>query len=191
MNRSEWGGFLSSWKDEALLLVSLIPDYVLDQQAKTELFPGQPMKDAATHDAVSAAQSRLGCELPVDLADFFLTSNGWVQYGFDEHDLEVLAIGDIFYLADADKPLREGVSAYAENVVDDAYRNFFRSCDLGKVAFLSDHKSGCYLVNLAGPFAGECAVVRWHAAPQLFSSFSDLMVSERVRCLNGIRSMLD
>lgn len=191
MNRLEWNDFLSSWQDEALHLISLIPEHVLDQQAKAALFSGRPMSESASLDTVSAAQLRLGYDLPVELTDFFLTSNGWVQYGFDEHDLEILAIEDAYFLLDAGKALREGLSAYAESQGGSSERNFFRNSDLDKVVLLSDHKSGCYLVNLAGPFAGECVVVRWHAAPQLFSSFSNLMIFERVRCLNGLRSMLD
>lgn len=191
MNRSEWSDFLSAWQDEAMLLVSLIPDHVLDQQARADLFPSNPMKAPATDHEISVAQSRLECDIPDELSHFFLASNGWLQYGFDEHDLEVLPVSGIYYLANADRQLREGVSGYTESVGEGARRNFFRGSDLGKAAFLSDHKSGCYLVNLAGPFAGECAVVRWQSAPQLFASFSDLMVSEKNRCLDGLRSMLD
>jgi hypothetical protein len=191
MNRSEWAVFLRSWQDEVLLLISLIPDYVLDKQAKMELFSSRPMKEPAAHYAVSTTELKLDCELPLELAEFFLASNGWFQYGFDEHDLEVLAIRDINYLSASDKALREGVSAYAESVGSGADRNFFHARDMDRVALISDHKSGCYLVSLAGPFAGECAVVRWHAAPKLFSSFSNLMMSERHRCLNGLRSLLD
>lgn len=84
-----------------MLLVSLIPDHVLGQQAREDLFAKNPMKAPATGYEISVAQSRLECDLPIDLRHFFLASNGWLQYGFDEHDLEVLAVSEIYYLASA------------------------------------------------------------------------------------------
>lgn len=191
MNVEEWTEFLLSWQGEAEHLISLIPNYVLDEKTKAELFRNRPMSMPADMDAINAAESRLLSKIPVDLASFFLVSNGWHQYGFDEHDLTILPIKDIYSLSAADEHLRSGISGYAtcSPVKDD--RNFFREEDLGGVVVVSDHMSGCYLLNLIGQRAGESSVVRWHAAPQLFATFSELMLSERDRCLNGLRSMLD
>lgn len=190
MNTLEWGFFLKSWQNEVMLLISLIPDHVLDQQAKANQFADQPMRPPADKDAVYAAQSRLKVNLPEELVSFYLASNGWSQYGFDEYSLKILPIADLCYLS-ASEQVRDEVFGYADFPEGGAQGGFFRKSDLNNVVIISDHDSGCYLASVSGPSTGECAVVRWHAAPQLFSSFEDLMVSEKVRCLEGLRSLLD
>lgn len=190
MTSTEWSAFLLSWQEEVELIVSLIPDDVLGSADKVRMFGEMPMALPANGAAIEATQIALGLSLPDDVANFYLASDGWRQYGFDEHDLTVLPLASLHRLAAAGSDLRESVSGYVGSTPDGGVRNFFRADDLRDAVVLSDHLSGCYLVSLNASSLGECSVVRWHSAPKLFPSFSDLMISERKRCLNGLRSML-
>jgi hypothetical protein len=183
-----WSEFLTSWQSEAKLLVSLIPNSIVDEKDKPEQLPTDLLCQQATDLEIAAAHERLGGSLPRDLIDFYSSSNGWHQLAFDEYDLDILPVGSVNRLAEMDGALTASIADYATEADDG--RNFFRKEELSNVVLVSDYRSGCYLVNISGRNVGQCCAVRWKSSPQLFGSFYDLMESERQRCLNSLREML-
>jgi hypothetical protein len=186
--QTNWADLLTSWQSEAKLLVSLIPDSIVDEKDKPEQLPTDLLRGPATDFEIAAAHEKIGGSLPRDLIDFYSSSNGWHQLAFDEYDLDIVPVGSVKRLAEVDSSLKASIADYATEADDG--RNFFRREELDNVVLLSDHRSGCYLVNVSGLNAGQCCVVRWKSSPQLFGSFYDLMESERQRCLNSLREML-
>lgn len=191
MNSAEWSDFLGAWEKDVKHIVSLIPEHVLSAGVKADMFGHEQSRPPASEEAIAAVSERFNVSLPMDVTNFYLSSNGWIQLGFDEYALEIFPVEKILRFNDLDRELRSGISGYSTSLPAGAERKFFREIDLEGAIVISDQRSGCYLVNPSGPFAGECSVLRWHGTPRLFASFADLMQAERLRCLNELRSLLD
>ncbi|MEZ5440246.1 MAG: SMI1/KNR4 family protein [Lysobacterales bacterium] len=176
-----WRSILSEWEAEARSAIDAIPDCVLSSQERSEVFSEEMFRVGSDGDAVQSAESRLGLVLPEDLKAFYQTSNGWKQYGFDEYDLTILPVESIVRLRDFKGDLLDRVSEY--NLCDDP----------GSLILLTDDcPSGVYVLgikNQNGSSNYSAVVLRFHSHPPFYLSFSDLMNSERQRCLKSLRGM--
>ena len=191
-----WREFLTAWEEEAKLIVSLIPESVVEEQERAERFPTRLMRDAAAPEDVRGSIGKLGRPLPLDMREFYLASNGWYQLGFDEYDLEILSATNLYRLAEAESRVVSAVMSYAnDGSIVGVGSEIYKTSDADSLVVLSDASpSGLYLAVIDDRASADtcpCYVLRYQSAPRKFGSFGALMKFERDRCLNSLRSLLD
>jgi hypothetical protein len=171
-------------------VLSLVPESVISAAERADQYSMSPMRAGAPPDVVEQVNRRLGGRLPRDLLSFYSVSDGWHQYGFDECDLDVLQIQELSALPFVAESVRNAAISYASSDPEHAVFRRFRESD---VVVLGHCRSGMYLMDLSAEVqsaAERAYVIRFHATPKRFHSFSAMMIAERNRCLQSLRSLL-
>jgi hypothetical protein len=120
----QWKGFLTAWSTEILGLLAQIGPEHRDALMTQSLENGTLMREPATANAISEAESRIGRGLPESYKRFLLASNGFLVHGLDAQDGWLRPVECIGWLHAHEPDLVSAWSRSEYHVPDDLYFNY-------------------------------------------------------------------
>lgn len=187
----DWSAFLGAWQSEVRFLISLMPEERYSSDERQRLAHIELVNSPADVSEIEAAECLARSAFSDEHRAFYLASNGWLQYGFDSLDLQVLPAAAVRPLANAEKDYFRDVAAYFSGDIYGSDRRFFDQSSLSNAILLTEEcNDGCYIGSKDSSGNWKYGVVLFHGKPTLFNSFGELMMSEKERCLTNLRSLL-